>query len=807
MTSTAVGEHLAGMRQVCRSSERQEMAERQDVTSRLSLFEYSLVSGWFRHVRLSIHLIAAPESYSFESHVEDFMLISRWLGRLCLRDVTGSTSQRIRQRPRLLCPTPRLEPLEPRVCLSAISWDGVGDEVHWADPSDSTSSVLPVGVAVVTNNFGTIATQYGADNLDVATDITSNAQTGASVLINRNTAKKFQGTHWNHGQGSGLERVAFEQQVFFNVNAANNDLDLFVGGSAVTWVKKQPAVKVLPQLTVGGSADLTGGTLTISMNAIGTPRKLLDQIQIPALDSLGSSPGPQYLNGQFKLIIQLSEGSTTSAVQSFLRGIKFATKGKGLSTPTRTVNVTLEAGGFLSSISHTINISKKASNTGPGVIDTVSYASLRDADTLRMPNEGYHALASAPDGTVGRVLWQTGTWENGELEAEDALYYGELQPDGSWSEESIPLEWTVGSTILRTVDIDGNEAELFFDSENVPHLLLDSGTALVHLWRDGPAWELELAQYHLPGVTDLFSLESFSAAMGPDGSIHVAFSAEFDESESSPVVYGTNSSGDWEFEVAFDAPGVSFAGGPFQQTGTYARYFQLAVDSQNHAHLVYAPDFQSEAVNGGSHVYSELAYATNRSGSWVTEIIDRPADGTGDSGLAASIAIDPETDRPAIASFFVDRVGTGSPTNGRLYYHAQQADRSWTHQTVASASDGYVARDGNQGTGFAPLLVFDGTGRANILFSDYASQHFPGFGADEFAGQLRHARLNGSVWRVQTVFRQTDPIRNYLIHPAFAMSGNRVTYLAVWRRDVLGQQSEVIDYSKKLLELTVATFQ
>lgn len=592
-----------------------------------------------------------------------------------------------------------------------------------------------------------------------------------------------------------------EQRLCLTVESTLIALDeaphLVLGGTAVTWVKKDLAVVVLPQVTVSDNVSLDGSTLTISINAAGSKKKMVDLVHIPAFTALGSSLGPQWLNGQFSLQIEFGETATSGAVQSFLRGITFATKGKGLKSPTRTVNVTLDENGLSTSISQTIRVFRRAPAVDPGG-DTIPFNELRDASGLNLPNEGYHALANAPDGTIARVIWQASDWAEGAPVVEAALYYGELQADGTWIDESIPLD-------QGAVSLQGYEAQLFFDSASVPHILMDGVYGLIHLWRDDADWEVEFVEFSLPGVENLRSDVGFTAAMGPDGKIHVAFAANGIMSESEPIVYGTNASGVWTFEVAFHSIALFYYGSQLEQTGTYPRFFQLAVDSHNYAHIVYTPEFRITPVPGGSSVFSKLTYATNHSGSWTTTIIDQPADGTGDSGLAASIAINPATDRPAIASFFVDRVATGSPVSGRLYYHVQQSDGSWMHQTVASTADRYVAEDGNQGTGFAPLLIFDGAGRANILFCDYASQHFPGYGADEFAGQLRHARLDGGGWKVQTVFRQADPIRNYLIHPAFAISGNRVTYLAIWRRDATSDHSAATDYSTRLLELTLST--
>ncbi|MDB5339009.1 MAG: hypothetical protein JWN70_4628 [Planctomycetaceae bacterium] len=150
-----------------------------------------------------------------------------------------------------------------------------------------------------------------------------------------------------------------------NITVTVTDVDeapkLILGGPAVTWIKKQPPVTVLPLITVGGGANLTGGTLTISVNAIGTPKKLLDQFHFPATGGLGSTTGPQRGNGQLTLEIELNQSATNSAIQSFLRGITFATKGKGLKTLTRTLVATLAVNGEPStSAQQTIHVQKKA---------------------------------------------------------------------------------------------------------------------------------------------------------------------------------------------------------------------------------------------------------------------------------------------------------------------------------------------------------------------------------------------------------------------------------------------------------------
>jgi len=423
-------------------------------------------------------------------------------------------------------------------------------------------------------------------------------------------------------------------------------------------------------------------------------------------------------------------------------------------------------------------------------VNLASLDGLPDAAEMLAPGEGLNALQYSPTGTLARLLWTD----------VDTLVYSERQADGTWASQTIAGDSLSGEDWSDPRDPrDYEQAQLLFAPNGVPHVVLTDGSSVWHLFRQGGTWEDEQI---VPSVGDDFGGFDgvFSAAMGPSGALHVAMT-DNDWGGTPGIVCGTNASGAWSFQRVCDLLGDRM--GLYRQTGTYARYFGLAVDAQDKAHIVYTPEFVNEPVVGGTRVYSELAYATNRSGTWTTQTVFSPPDGTGDAGLAASIAVDPATNRPAIASFFVDRVGTGSPSSGKLLYHTLQADGTWTHTTVASSSDGYKAGDGNQGTGFAPKLIFDGSGRANILFCDYASQHFAGFGADEFAGQLRHARLDGNHWNIQTVFRQTDPIRNYLIYPTMAIYGDEVSYMAIWKHDKLAADSRVIDSTYRLVEFTL----
>lgn len=138
-----------------------------------------------------------------------------------------------------------------------------------------------------------------------------------------------------------------------------------IGGiNAVTFVGKQPPVVILPQVVLAEDVHSGGGTLTVAIS--GTPgvraKKALDHIAFPSTNGLGLSSPPQLINGKLTLDVQLNQNVTNSSVQAFLRGITFSTKGKGLKTLNRTVDITLaEAAGGPVHIAHqTINVRKKA---------------------------------------------------------------------------------------------------------------------------------------------------------------------------------------------------------------------------------------------------------------------------------------------------------------------------------------------------------------------------------------------------------------------------------------------------------------
>ncbi|MES2791000.1 MAG: Calx-beta domain-containing protein [Planctomycetota bacterium] len=137
--------------------------------------------------------------------------------------------------------------------------------------------------------------------------------------------------------------------------------DLTLPPQTITWINKQTPAIVLPQLTVTSSGNLSGSTLTITMNAKGTKKTASDMLSIPSSSSIGTSSALVYANGRLTQVITLNQNATAAGIQAFLRGIRFSTKGSGLALATRRLDATLAiAGGTTETVSQTINVLRKA---------------------------------------------------------------------------------------------------------------------------------------------------------------------------------------------------------------------------------------------------------------------------------------------------------------------------------------------------------------------------------------------------------------------------------------------------------------
>jgi hypothetical protein len=417
-----------------------------------------------------------------------------------------------------------------------------------------------------------------------------------------------------------------------------------------------------------------------------------------------------------------------------------------------------------------------ADSTGPGEriyrLRTIPAAS-QLADLADSPNrvfeapEGFNTIQYAADGTLGFLAWR-----------DRDLILRERGGNGEWSEQTVDSLGNVFKMLL-IFDFSGPREDyrfqpssaLAYDSASRPHIFQVNGKRIIHYARDGNGAWAEAERIGDPYANaDLSVLE---AAIGPNDVIH--FTALCGGSPAN-LAYGSNRSGQWSWTsiASVTSASLTYWAPPFA-----ARWLSMAIDSRNNAHLAFrtSMDLTTDAV-GHPRAYSQLKYASNISGQWLTSLVMAPFDNSGEAANGASIAIASD-DKPRIASWFDERGEGGSAEESRLYYHQLDGDGSWISSVVATAPDGYSAGDGPKGTGFSPQLRFDNRGNAHILFLDHAGEHFSGIGQQEYAGNLRHGWWNGSGWSFETLARQTSPLLQEIVYPTFALNGGElaVTYL------------------------------
>jgi len=176
------------------------------------------------------------------------------------------------------------------------------------------------------------------------------------------------------------------------------------------------------------------------------------------------------------------------------------------------------------------------------------------------------------------------------------------------------------------------------------------------------------------------------------GSVGRYTSIALDNSNNAYISYKDNSNGDVKF--ATNASG-SWVTQTVESTGTVGSYTSLALDGSNNAYISYRDDFNAN-----------LKYATNASGSWVPQTVDS----TGNVGLWTSLALDGTN---AYISYY-------DFSNDDLKY-ATNASGSWVPQTVDSTGivGNYtsLALDGTN----AYISYLDGTPDNDLKYATNAS--------------------------------------------------------------------------------------
>lgn len=417
----------------------------------------------------------------------------------------------------------------------------------------------------------------------------------------------------------------------------------------------------------------------------------------------------------------------------------------------------------------------------------------------QIPAGEFNWTQISPQGELTQLIWDG-----------SALVY-RVQHGSSWQSEVVAVENGIFTRSQyddqRQLQSASQSAQLVFSTDGTPHVFYLSRqwvptangyqTQIVHLARTGSSWR-HLETIVTPWVGK-WGPNNLVAASGPNNSISLVFTETYEAATGAgrpgtgALWYATNQTGRWTFEKIADTVDLTqdnwFVGGRIAP-----RWLALAIDSQGAAHVTYTPGF---FVQGAfSRAWSELRYATNMGGSWRTELVYSPPDGTGDAALGASIAVAPNG-QVAIAGYFVDRYDTGSPASAQLHYYTPKIGGGWNVQVVTRMPDGYVGGDGAKYTGFSPQLFFDAQGQANILFSDVAAQHLPVTYANEFSGQIRLATLTPNGWTLTTLYRQSNPLTEGMYYPLAVPYQNSLFVVGVKSSNSLDSNQNVarMDFS------------
>jgi hypothetical protein len=379
--------------------------------------------------------------------------------------------------------------------------------------------------------------------------------------------------------------------------------------------------------------------------------------------------------------------------------------------------------------------------------------------------ENLNTVQYAPNGNLAYIAWR-----------DQSLIVRE-RISGSWSEAVLNNSGNV-FTMLTQFNYSGPRqdyafqpsAAVAYDSQSRPHVFQASGTTIIHYAKNSGTWG-EVERINDPQANAAIS--ALEVSMGAGDVVHFAAL-----SAGSPrnLTYGSNRGGSWNWSTVSSVSDVDlyYWAPPFAP-----RWLSMAIDNNNAAHIAFRSSMDiTKDSDGHPRAYSILKYASNKNGSWQTQVVQTPADQSGEAANGASIAIAPDG-KPTLVSWYDERADSGSAQESRLYFHQQDGNGNWSGQMIFQSPDGYAAGDGPKGTGFSPHLRYDPSGRAHILFLDHAGEHFSNIGQQEYAGNLRHAWWNGSSWSVETVARQTNPLQQQIVFPTFAMSGNEmaVTYL------------------------------
>jgi hypothetical protein len=305
-------------------------------------------------------------------------------------------------------------------------------------------------------------------------------------------------------------------------------------------------------------------------------------------------------------------------------------------------------------------------------------------------------------------------------------------------------------------------ADLVVDAALEPHIFTGYYGGAEHLYKTQGVWRCEaLAE---PGAVG----SSLLARMDGSGYYHL-FSAAIGAVENGTLTlnYYSNRGGAWRTET------MQFNVGPSRWL--VARDF--AVDNTGNAHVILSLQYHpSDDVTWPGTLY----YLSNTGGAWSSEVAAYKTHSSWDSYFPnVSLAVD-AGGTPAVAVRLKYNVLTGSDALSQLVYYRRTAPGTWSEAILADTADDYFGTDGGHFTGILPVLAYDSSGNAHIIFSDLASSHISGYESASW-GQIRYARCVSGAWSLATLFRQSAAADDGIMSKYFMLAADGRTLDVVAR--------------------------
>jgi hypothetical protein len=263
-----------------------------------------------------------------------------------------------------------------------------------------------------------------------------------------------------------------------------------------------------------------------------------------------------------------------------------------------------------------------------------------------------------------------------------ALKYA-TNKNGTWVTEMVDSEGTIGQYNSLALDAEEKAHISYYDNTN---------RDLKYATNKSGVWVLETVDS--PEAVGY----STSLALDAEGKAHISYL----DVTNRVLKYATNKSGIWITETVDSATEVSLADSALTS---------LALDAEGKAHISY--------LNDTDYDFS-LKYATNKSGTWVTETVD--SEGT--VGQYASLALDADGNAHISYVYY--------PGYNYVLKYATNKNGTWVTETVDSI-------------GFASSytsLALDAEGKAHVSYLDPI---------DSINGDLKYATNKNGTWVTETV--------------------------------------------------------